>query len=505
MTMDPGLDALKSRVTAASLGPEARETGTVTEIADGLAHVSGLPGARLGEVLEFTGGARGFVLNLDETTLQAAFLDATAGIEAGSTVTRTGELVSVPVGDGLFGRVVDPLGRVLDDLGPLAASEMAEVERPAPSIIARDFVSEPVETGVLVVDALFAVGRGQRELIIGERGTGKTSIAVDAILNQKDSDIVCIYVSIGQRATAVRRVIEAVRQKGAFDRTIFVVAPATSQPGLRWLAPFAATSMAETIRDRGGHALIVYDDLTKHAAVHRELALLSRQPPGREAYPGDIFYLHARLLERSAKLSKAMGGGSLTALPIAEIEAGNLSAYIPTNLISISDGQIVTSATLFAGNQRPAVDVGLSVSRVGGKAQPRALKAVAGRLRLDYAQYLEMKMFSRFGGFGDAAMKKRLARGARIGALLAQDRYSPLSTAVQVALLAALADGVLDPVAIDQFPALKAALVPLIAAEPQLAGLNVAPEVDAATRKAATDCVRTAIAKLPALPEAPTP
>ena len=498
MATDPGLDALKSRVATARLGPEARETGAVTEIADGLAHVSGLPGARLGEVLRFTGGARGFVLNLDEAMLQAAFLDPTEGIEAGSAVTRTGQLLSVPVGEALLGRVVDPLGRPLDDLGPIRAAETVEIERPAPTIIQRDFVTEPVETGMLVVDALFAVGRGQRELIIGERGTGKTSIAVDAILNQKRSDIACIYVAIGQRTTAVRRVIEAVREKGAFARTIFVVAPATSEPGLRWLAPFAATSMAEWVRDRGEHALIVYDDLTKHAAVHRELALLSRQPPGREAYPGDIFYLHARLLERSAKLSKDMGGGSLTALPIAEIEAGNLSAYIPTNLISIADGQIVTSAALFAGNQRPAVDIGLSVSRVGGKAQSGALKAMAGRLRLDYAQYLEMKVFSRFGGFGDDAMKKRLERGERIGALLAQDRYAPLSTAAQVALLAALSDGLLDTVPLDRFAALKAAITPLIEAEPKLAGLGAAPGLDAATRSAAIGCVKTAIARLPA-------
>jgi F-type H+-transporting ATPase subunit alpha len=499
MAIDLGLEGLKARVVAAKLGPEAEETGTVTEIADGLAHVSGLPGARLGEVVTFAGGARGFVLNLDETTLQAAFLDPMRGIEAGSTVTRTGQLISVPVGAELMGRVLDPLGRPLDDLGPVKTAEMVEAERPAPAIIERDFVAEPVATGLLVVDALFAVGRGQRELIIGERGTGKTSIAVDAMLNQKNSDIVCIYVAIGQRTTAVRRVVEAVRTKGAFARTIFIVAAATAEPGLRWLAPFAATSMAEWVRDRGGHALIVYDDLTKHAAVHRELALLSRQPPGREAYPGDIFFLHARLLERSAKLSKTRGGGSLTALPIAEIEAGNLSAYIPTNLISIADGQIVTSAALFAGNQRPAVDIGLSVSRVGGKAQPGALKAVAGRVRLDYAQFLEMKVFSRFGGFGDAAMKKRLERGERIGALLAQGRYVPLSTAAQVALLAALSDGVLDAVPLDAFPALKEAAAALIEAEPQLAAFRAAPnEIGDAVRRTLIGCVSAAVAKVTA-------
>jgi len=496
MTTLQGLDALKARVAAASLGPEASERGALTEIADGLAHVSGLPGAEFGEILAFANGARAFVLNLDETVLQAAFLDPMTGLSAGAEVTRTGKLACVPVGPGLLGRVVDPLGRPLDELGPVEAAEYLEIERAAPEIIERDFVTRPVETGILVIDSLLAVGRGQRELIIGERGTGKTSIAVDAILNQKSSDIVCIYVSIGQRTTAVRQVIEAVRARGAFERTIFVVASATAEPGLRWMAPFAATSMAEWVRDRGGHALIVYDDLTKHAAVHRELALLSRQPSGREAYPGDIFYLHARLLERSAKLSPERGGGSLTALPIAEIEAGNLSAYIPTNLISICDGQIVTSATLFAGNQRPAVDIGLSVSRVGGKAQAGALRSVAGRVRLDYAQYLEMKMFSRFGGFGDAVMKRRLSRGERIAALLAQDRYAPVSTVAQTALLAALAQGQLDAAPVADFPAIKAALGPLIEADPLLSALRAAPDaLSDEARSALIACVKAAIAQ----------
>ena len=494
-----GLDALKARVAGAKLGPEAEETGTVTRIADGLTEIAGLPEAQAGEILIFDTGARAFVQNLDADAVQAALLDPMDGIEAGSTVRRSGQLLSVPVGEGLFGRVVDPLGRPLDGLGPVQATEFLETERPAPDIIERDFVAEPVETGLLVVDALFAVGRGQRELIIGERQTGKTSIALDAILNQTGSDMVCIYVAIGQRTTAVRRVIEAVRDRGPFARTIFVVAPASAEPGLRWLAPFAATTMAEWVRDRGGHALIVYDDLTKHAAVHRELALLSRQPPGREAYPGDIFYLHARLLERSAKLSAARGGGSLTALPIAEIEAGNLSAYIPTNLISISDGQIVTSAQLFAANQRPAVDIGLSVSRVGGKAQWGALKAVSGRVRLDYAQYLEMKMFARFGGFGDAAMKARLARGERIGALLAQPRFEPLPTPVQIALLAGLDQGLLDGVSLPAIAALKQALIPLIAAEPALAAFRTRPaKLDDAARAALIGCLRQALARGPA-------
>jgi F-type H+-transporting ATPase subunit alpha len=497
MATDPAVEALKSRVAGVTLGAEAEETGIVTEIADGLAHVAGLPGARLGEVLVFPGGARALVLTLGPEMLQAAFLDPAAGLSAGSAASRTGRLVHVPVGEGLLGRVVDPLGRPLDDLGPIADKETWPAERPAPQIIERDFVTEPVETGLLVVDSLFAIGRGQRELIIGERGTGKTSIAVDAILNQRSSDIVSVYVAIGQRSTAVRRVIEAVRANGAFDRTIFVVAPSTAEPGLRWLAPFAATTMAEWVRDRGGHALIVYDDLTKHAAVHRELALLSRQPPGREAYPGDIFYLHARLLERSAKLSKAKGGGSLTALPIAEIEAGNLAAYIPTNLISISDGQLVTSAALFAANQRPAVDIGLSVSRVGGKTQAGALKAVAGRVRLDYAQYLEMKMFARFGGFGDSAMAAQIARGERIGAILAQARYAPLPTAAQVALFAALTDGALDAVAPEDMARLKDALVPIIAVDPALMAFRTAPDrLDEATRGALVSAVRAAAAQV---------
>ncbi|RWR47304.1 F0F1 ATP synthase subunit alpha [Sinirhodobacter ferrireducens] len=494
---DAPLDGLKAKVATAELGPEAEEIGTVTHIADGLADISGLPDAQFGEILIFDTGARGFVQMLDTESVKAAFLDPMTGVEAGSVVRRSGQLLSVPVGKGLLGRVVDPLGRPLDGLGPIVAEAMMETERPAPEIIERDFVAEPVETGILVVDALFAVGRGQRELIIGERQTGKTSIAIDAIVNQKRSDIISVYVAIGQRSTAVRRVIEAVREKGAFERTIFVVAPATAEPGLRWLAPFAATTMAEWVRDSGGHALIVYDDLTKHAAVHRELALLSRQPPGREAYPGDIFYLHSRLLERSAKLSKEKGSGSLTALPIAEIEAGNLSAYIPTNLISIADGQIVTSAALFAGNQRPAVDIGLSVSRVGGKAQWGALKAVSGRVRLDYAQYLEMKMFSRFGGFGDAAMKARLARGERIGALLTQPRFEPLSTPAQVALLAALDAGGLDTIEPGQIAAVKQALEPLIAAEPRLAAFRESPaKLDDELRAVLVACVKSAVGRI---------
>ncbi|WP_028028452.1 F0F1 ATP synthase subunit alpha [Gemmobacter nectariphilus] len=488
---DPAIDALKARIAAVPLGAATEERGIVLSLADGLARVAGLPGAGLNEVLDFPTGARGFVLSLEEDALHAVFLDPPEGISAGATVLRTGKVLSVPVGAALLGRVLDPLGRPLDGAPAPDVDALLPAERPAPAIIERDFVSEPMETGLLVVDAMFAIGRGQRELIVGERQTGKTAIAVDALITQSLRGTVCIYVAIGQRMSAVRRVIEAVRRHGRLDRTIFVIAPAADQPGLRWLAPFSATSMAEWFRDRGDHVLIVYDDLTKHAATHRELALLARQPPGREAYPGDIFYLHARLLERAGKLSAARGGGAITALPVAEIDAGNLSAYIPTNLISIADGQIVTSATLFAANQRPAVDVGLSVSRVGGKAQPGALKAVAGRLRLDYAQYLEMKMFSRFGGFGDAA---RLARGAAIAHLLAQDRFAPLPVLAQIALLAGLEAGVLDGVDGGRLLALRQALPSMVAADPVLSALGDTPaRLDDGARAAAIALVRAGL------------
>ena len=437
-----------------ALSPHAETMGRVERIADGIAHVSGLPDVRLGELLRFEGGQTGFALTLEVDEIAAVLLDEGAGIAAGSRVTGTGEVVRVPVGPGLLGRVIDPLGRPLDRGEAVAAEAYHPAERPAPAIIERDLVAQPVETGILVVDTLFTLGRGQRELIIGDRATGKTSIAVDTIINQKHSDVICVYVAVGQRTSAIERVIEAVRLHGAPERCVFVVASAAAPPGLQWIAPFAGFTIAEYVRDHGGHALIVIDDLTKHAATHRELALLTREPPGREAYPGDIFYVHARLLERAAKLSAELGGGSLTALPIAETDAGNLSAYIPTNLISITDGQIVLDSHLFAANQRPAVDVGLSVSRVGGKAQKPALRGVSGRIRLDYAQFIELEMFTRFGGITDTRVKAQITRGERIRALLTQPRFASLRLADQVALLASLADGVFDG-----FPAANVAAV----------------------------------------------
>ena len=442
---DPWLARSRETIARIDLAPQAEMVGRVERVGDGIALVSGLPDACLNELLSFEGGRMGFALTLDADSIGAVLLDDGEAIEAGSRVTGTGEVVRVPVGPGLLGRIVDPLGRPLDRDEPIAAETQMPAERHAPAIIERDLVSEPVQTGILTIDALFAIGRGQRELIIGDRATGKTSIGVDTIINQKHSDLICVYIAIGQRATAVKRVIDAVQQHGAPERCVFVVASAAASPGLQWIAPFAGFTIAEYFRDRGQHALVVVDDLTKHAATHRELALLTREPPGREAYPGDIFYLHARLLERAATVSAERGGGSLTALPIAETDDGNLSAYIPTNLISITDGQIVLDSHLFAANQRPAIDVGLSVSRVGGKAQTAALRAVSGRVRLDYAQFLELEMFTRFGGLSDARVKAQITRGERIRALLNQPRFAALRLVDEVALLAALADGIFDP------------------------------------------------------------
>jgi F-type H+-transporting ATPase subunit alpha len=381
------------------------------------------------------------------------------------------------------------------------------IERAAPAIADRALVTESVHTGVLVVDALFPIGRGQRELIIGDRATGKTSLAVDAIINQKHSDIVCVYIAIGQRANAVRQVIEAVRAHGSPERCVFVVASAADPAGLQWLAPFAGFTMAEYFRDRGQHALVVIDDLTKHAATHRQLALLTRQPPGREAYPGDIFYLHARLLERAAKLAPELGSGSLTALPIAQTEAGALSAYIPTNLISITDGQIVLDSHLFAANLRPAVEVGLSVSRVGGKAQTRALRTASGRLRLDYSQFLELEMFTRFGGLGDSRVRKQIAHGERIRALLTQPRFAALRPADQIALLAALDADIFDahpPALIDELRRRLAAQLDT-EAQAQAKAMNAGGELDAAARDTLIGVVHRLAQSIAAAPPPATP
>ncbi|HEY0180446.1 MAG TPA: F0F1 ATP synthase subunit alpha [Dokdonella sp.] len=500
---DAWLASRRARVAAVPLAADAETIGRVERVADGIALVAGLPDARLNELLRFDGGRLGFALTLDEDRIGAVLLDDGSGIEAGSSVRGTGAVLEVPVGPGLLGRVVDPLGRPLDERGAVAAEARMPIERPAPAIVERDLVSEPLDTGVLVVDALFAIGRGQRELIIGDRATGKTALAIDAIVAQKHSDVVCVYVAVGQRAGAVRQVVDAVERHGAPERCVFVVASASSAPGLQWAAPFAGFTIAEYFRDRGRHALIVVDDLSKHAATHRELALLTHEPPGREAYPGDVFYLHARLLERAAKLAPELGGGSLTALPIAQTEAGALSAYIPTNLISITDGQIVLGSRLFAANQRPAVDVGLSVSRVGGKAQAPALRAVAGTLRLGYAQFLELEAFTRFGNLSDTRVKAQIARGERIRALLRQPRFAALRTVDQVALLAALDAGAFDALPADALDALRAPLPGWLDAHAgaACAALAAGGALDAATRAALV----AAVSALAAAQTAPAP
>jgi F-type H+-transporting ATPase subunit alpha len=392
------------------------------------------------------------VQSLERDRIACVLLDDVDGVEAGDSVRGTGDVVRTLVGPELLGRVVDPLGRPLDGKGPIATMATMPIERSAPAIIDRDLVVQPVQTGLVVIDALFALGRGQRELIIGDRAIGKTTIGIDTIINQKTSDILCIYVAIGQKSSSVRRAIDAIFGGGAPERCLVVVAEAASSPGLQWIAPFAAFTMAEYFRDRGQHALVVIDDLTKHATTHREIALLTRQSPGREAYPGDVFYVHARLLERASKLSKAKGGGSLTALPIAETDAGNLSAYIPTNLISITDGQIVLDTALFYEGQKPAVDVGTSVSRVGGKTQARALRDTAETLRLDYAQFLELETFTRFGGMSEGRVKQQLTRGARIRTILAQPQHAPFRLADEVALVLAVQTGLIDALPLTAIP-----------------------------------------------------
>lgn len=452
------LEAARKRVEATPLAPMAEQVGRVETVADGIALVTGLPDVQLDEVVQFARGQVGFATTLDRDRLGCVLLDDPEAIEAGDLVRGTGDVVRVPVGPGLLGRIVDPLGRPLDGGGPINAESYQPAERAAPAIVDRDFVSEPVQTGLLVIDSMFALGRGQRELILGDRAIGKTAIAVDCIINQKSSDIICVYVAVGQKSSTVKRLIGAIESHGAPQRCIFIVASASSAPGLQWIAPFAGFTMAEYFRDRGQHALVVVDDMTKHAATHREIALLTRQPPGREAYPGDMFYVHARLLERAAKLCKAAGGGSLTALPIAELDAGNLSAYIPTNLISITDGQIVLDSRLFHEGHKPAVDVGTSVSRVGGKTQAVALRQASETLRLDFAQFLELEMFTRFGGVTDAQVKNKIARGRRTRAILSQPQYGPLRLVDEVALVTALQHGLLDPLPLEFIGKLRSEL-----------------------------------------------
>ena len=452
------LDAARGALRGATLEPRVEHRGQVEEIGDGVAMISGLRDVRLDEVLHFEGGQVGFARVLGPDLIGCVLLDAATDVEAGDAVFGSGEVVQVPVGEALLGRIVDPLGRPLDGKGAIEATTRLPIERAAPSIIERDLVTEPVQTGTVVMDTLFALGRGQRELIVGDHSTGKTTLAIDALIAQRNSDMICIYVAVGQKTSGVRRAIDALQAQGNFERCIVLVASSASAPGLQWIAPYAGMTMAEYFRDKGQHALIVIDDLSKHAATHREIALLTRQSPGREAYPGDVFYIHARLLERAAKLSKGRGGGSLTALPIAETDSGNLSAYIPTNLISITDGQIVLDAELFHQGQKPAVDVGLSVSRVGGKTQAPGLRDAAGTLRLDYAQFLELEVFTRFGGMPEGRVREQLKRGERIRAILRQPQHVPFRLGDEVALMLAVQSGLLDTLSLEAVAAFRAGL-----------------------------------------------
>ncbi len=441
------------------------ETGTVLKVGDGVARVYGLENALAGELLDFPGGLKGMVLNLEEDNVGVALLGDDRGIKEGDTVRRTGEIVSVPVGPATLGRVLDALGNAIDGGPPIPRENLRPVEIKAPGIIGRKSVHEPMETGIKAIDGMIPVGRGQRELIIGDRQTGKTAIAIDTIINQKKflgdnkKMLHCIYVAVGQKQSTVAQVVEKLRSHGAMEYTTVISAPASAPAPLQFLAPYTGATMGEYYRDNGMHGLIVYDDLSKQATAYRQLSLLLRRPPGREAYPGDVFYLHSRLLERAAKVGDAEGAGSLTALPIIETQAGDVSAYIPTNVISITDGQIFLEANLFYAGVRPAVNVGISVSRVGGSAQVAAMKAVAGTLKLTLAQYRELQAFSAFASDLDEATRKQLNRGARLVELLKQDQYSPLPMEMQIIQIIAGTEGVLDDVAVGDVRRFLADLV----------------------------------------------
>ena len=447
--------ALRKRLDGYTPSMAAAQVGTVIEVGDGIARVSGLPQVSVNELLEFHGGKLALALNLDEDSIGAVILGDTEGIEEGQPVKATGRILSIDVGDGLLGRVVNPLGQPVDGGGPITGTVSRRIEIQAPGVIDRQPVKEPLQTGIKVIDATTPIGRGQRELIIGDRQTGKTAVVVDTIINQKGKGVVCIYNAIGQKQSTIAQVVKILEDAGAMEYTI-VVAAAASEPAPRlYVSPYSACAMGEYFRDTGRHALCVYDDLSKHAQAYREISLLLRRPPGREAYPGDVFYLHSRLLERAAKLRNELGGGSLTALPIIETQAGDLSAYIPTNVISITDGQLFLETDLFNQGIRPAINVGNSVSRVGGSAQIKAMRQVAGTLRLDLAQYRELAAFAQFGSDLDKATQQQLSRGQRLVEILKQPQYQPLSVEKQVLVIFAATSGYFDPVPVSSVSALE--------------------------------------------------
>ena len=449
LAYDDALEILKSQLQSFETDIKMEEVGVVYAVGDGVARAYGLDNVMANELLEFDSGEAGLAFNLEEDNVGIIILGSESGIKEGSIVKRTGRILDAPVGEELIGRVIDPLGNPLDGKGPINAKHRSPVEKIAPGIVKRKSVHEPLQTGIKAIDAMIPIGRGQRELIIGDRATGKTTVAIDTILNQRDTDVYCIYVAIGQKKSTTARIIELLEREGAMKYTTVVVASATDPAPLQYLAPFTGCTIGEYFRDNGKHALIVYDDLSKHAEAYRQLSLLVRRPPGREAYPGDVFYLHSRLLERAAKLSDELGAGSLTALPIIETKAGDVSAYIPTNVISITDGQIYLEPDLFNKGIRPAINVGLSVSRVGGSAQIKAMKQVAGTLRLDLAQFRELEAFMQFASDLDKATQDTINRGLRLVELLKQGPYSPIPVEKQVIAIYAGTNGYLDDIPVS--------------------------------------------------------
>lgn len=441
---------IKDQIKNYNVDLNVDDVGTVIEIGDGIAHIHGLDKAMSGELLDFGNDIYGMVLNLEQDNVGAVLLGGDTKIKEGDIVKRTGKIMQVPVGESMIGRVVDALGRPIDGKGPIHTTQSRPIEYPAPGIADRKSVKEPLQTGIKAIDALVPIGRGQRELIIGDRGTGKTAIAIDTILNQKDQNCICIYVAIGQKASTIARVVKTFEDHGAMDYTIVVAATASDSAPLQYMAPYSGVTMGEHFMYQGKHVLCVYDDLSKHATAYRAMSLLLRRPPGREAYPGDVFYLHSRLLERAAKLSDELGGGSITALPIIETLAGDVSGYIPTNVISITDGQIMLQTEAFYSGIRPAIDVGLSVSRVGGSAQIKAMKQIAGRMRLDLAQYRELAAFAQFGSDLDKSTKEQLDRGVRMVETLKQAQYSPLKVDEQILVIYTAVRGFLSDIPVNQ-------------------------------------------------------
>ena len=461
---------LKQRIEEYDVETDLAEVGTVLQVGDGLARVYGLENCLAMEMLELEHGVTGIAFNLEEDNVGSPLFGDWDKIGEGDSVKRTGKVVSVPVGDELVGRIVNPLGQPLDGLGPIKTTETRPLEFKAPGVVQRQPVKEPLQTGIKAIDSMIPIGRGQRELIIGDRSTGKTAILVDTILNQKGQDVICVYVAIGQKASTVAQVYERLKDAGAMDYTIIVSASAVEAAPIKWMAPFAGAAMAEHFLYSGRHALCMYDDLSKHADAYRQMSLLLRRPPGREAFPGDVFYLHSRLLERACKLSDELGGGSLTALPVIETQAGDVSAYIPTNVISITDGQIFLESSLFFSGVRPAINVGISVSRVGGNAQTKAMKKVAGRLRLDLAQYRELEAFSQFGSELDPQTQRTLARGERMVATLNQPQYQPWPMEEQVVAIFAAINGYLDGVDVGDVPRFQGELREHLRSEGSLYG-----------------------------------